>query len=168
MKYHVLGTVIIIAVAILIRMETDTSTFSAVQSAVFHTDHRDLFHFVAHPDTVEMWFNWISHFRSADSKILGVGKLYQAVYSFPLLGDFVMLFRVVEYIPDTRIVLESESLLKPRVEVTSAPVNEEKTKLTFRLTFRRSSTLFQYTLGPFLHMLAQQHFKNSLSILSQM
>ncbi|KAJ9601376.1 hypothetical protein L9F63_000467 [Diploptera punctata] len=148
-------------------METDTSTFSAIQSAVFNADHRDLFHFVAHPDTVEMWFQWISHFRSADSKTLGVGKLYQAIYSFPLLGDSVMLFRVVEYVPDTRIVLESESLLRPRVEITSAPVHGQQTKLTFKFTFRRSSTLFQYTLAPVLHVLAQQHMKNSLAILSQ-
>jgi hypothetical protein len=40
--------------AILYVMETDTATFGAVQSAVFTSDHRDLFHFVSHPDTVEM------------------------------------------------------------------------------------------------------------------
>ncbi|XP_069680094.1 uncharacterized protein [Periplaneta americana] len=167
-KYHVIGTVTSVVLAVLFRMETDPSTFSAVQSAVFNSDHRDLFKFIAYPDTVEMWFHWISHFRSADSKLMGVGKLYQAVCSFPFVGDFVMLFQVVEYVPDTHIVLESESLLKPRVEVTSSPVHGERSRLTFKITFRRSSTLFQYTLGPVLHMMAQQHFKNSLSILSQM
>lgn len=59
------------------------------------------------------------------------------------VGDYVMLFRVVEYVPESRIVLESESLLKPRIEVTSLPVRAEQSKLTFKLTFRRSSTLFQ-------------------------
>ena len=54
MKYPIAGVIIITVIAVLFRMETDTSTFSAVQSAVFNTDHRDLFHFVAHPDTVEM------------------------------------------------------------------------------------------------------------------
>jgi hypothetical protein len=54
-----------------------------------------------------------------------------------------MLFRVVEYVPDSRIVLESESMLKPQIEVTSVPVRGEQSKLTFKLTFRRSSTLFQ-------------------------
>jgi hypothetical protein len=59
------------------------------------------------------------------------------------VGDYVLLFRVVEYIPDTHIVLESDSLLKPRVEIMSVPVQGERSKLTFKLTFRRSSTLFQ-------------------------
>lgn len=167
-KCHVICAVFVMVLAILYIMETDTATFSAVQSAVFTSDHRDLFHFVSHPDTVEMWFHWISHFRSADSKLVGEGKLYQAVYTLPLLGDYVMLFRAVEYVPESRIVLESESLLKPRIEVTSVPVRGEQSKLTFKLTFRRSSTLFQYTLGPILHILAQQHIKNSLSLLGQM
>ena len=47
MKYHVVGVIIIVTVAVLLKMETDTSTFSAVQSAMFNTDHRDLFKFVA-------------------------------------------------------------------------------------------------------------------------
>lgn len=59
------------------------------------------------------------------------------------IGDYMMLFRVAEFVPDSRIVLESESLLKPRIEVTSVPVGVEHSKLTFKLTFRRSSTLFQ-------------------------
>jgi len=49
-----MGAVVVIALAVLFRMETDTSTFSAVHSAVFNSDHRDLFHFISHPDTVEM------------------------------------------------------------------------------------------------------------------
>jgi hypothetical protein len=53
-KFHVLGVVFAIVLAILYEMETDTATFSAVQSAIFPSDHRDLFHFVSHPDTVEM------------------------------------------------------------------------------------------------------------------
>jgi hypothetical protein len=52
--FHVLGVVFAIVMAILYGMETDTATFSAVQSAIFTSDHRDLFHFVSHPDTVEM------------------------------------------------------------------------------------------------------------------
>ncbi|XP_069680097.1 uncharacterized protein [Periplaneta americana] len=89
-KYHVIGTVTSVVLAVLFRMETDPSTFSAVQSAVFNSDHRDLFKFIAYPDTVEMWFHWISHFRSADSKLMGVGKLYQAVCSFPFVGKDIV------------------------------------------------------------------------------
>jgi hypothetical protein len=53
-KIHVLGAVFVIVLAVLYGMETDTATFSAVQSAIFTSDYRDLFHFVSHPDTVEM------------------------------------------------------------------------------------------------------------------
>jgi hypothetical protein len=61
-KHHVIGAVVI-ALAVLFRMETDTSTFSAVQSSLFSSDHRDLFHFVSHPDTVEMVLYEIHNIR---------------------------------------------------------------------------------------------------------
>nr|CAD7445983.1 unnamed protein product [Timema bartmani] len=142
-KFRSLFIVLLGLAAVLTKFESDPSRFSAAQSTILTRDHRDLFHFIAHPDTVERWFRWISHFRSGDSRPLGVHKLYQATYTFPLYGDYVMVFQVKEYLPGTRIVLRCESLLKPELEVMSVPVTSDSTQLSFKLTFRRSSILFQ-------------------------
>ncbi|XP_047108089.1 uncharacterized protein LOC124776917 isoform X1 [Schistocerca piceifrons] len=152
----------------LLEMRTNPSEFSALQSAVINVDHQDLFRFICHTDTVEMWFEGLSHFRSADMKPLGVGKLYQAIYKVPFLGDYVILLRTTEYVPDMRIVLESESFLKPRIEISAFPVSSRGTRLTFRLTFQRKSLLFQHTLGSLLHYIAQKYIENSLSFLIQL
>ncbi|XP_067008494.2 uncharacterized protein [Anabrus simplex] len=165
-KLHCLSTVTVVLLALLTKLESDPGKFSIAQSAILNADYRDLFQFVAHPDTVEVWFRWISHFRAADKRPLGVGKLYQAVYSLPVLGDYIMLFRVMKYVPDSCMVLESESWLKPRFEVFATPISEEQARLTFRLVFRRSSALFQYTLGPLLRIFAQHYIQNSFSLLS--
>nr|CAD7263038.1 unnamed protein product [Timema shepardi] len=145
-KFRSLFIVLLGLAAVLTKFESDPSLFSAAQSTILTRDHRDLFHFIAHPDTVERWFRWISHFRSGDSRPLGVRKLYQATYTFPLYGDYVMVFQVKEYLPGTRIVLRCESLLKPELEVMSVPVTSDSTQLSFKLTFRRSSILFQVSL----------------------
>nr|CAD7458013.1 unnamed protein product [Timema tahoe] len=146
-KFRSLFIVLLGLAAVLTKFESDPSRFSAAQSTILTRDHRDLFHFIAHPDTVERWFRWISHFRSGDSRPLGVHKLYQATYTFPLYGDYVMVFQVKEYLPGTRIVLRCESLLKPELEVMSVPVTSDSTQLSFKLTFRRSSILFQVKEG---------------------
>nr|CAD7611517.1 unnamed protein product [Timema genevievae] len=167
-KFRSLFIVLLGLAAVLTKFESDPSRFSAAKSTILTRDHRDLFHFIAHPDTVERWFRWISHFRSGDSRPLGVRKLYQATYTFPLYGDYVMVFQVKEYLPGTRIVLRCESLLKPELEVMSVPVTSDSTQLSFKLTFRRSSILFQYTLAPLLNLLAHHHLENSLALLSEM
>ncbi|GLH05559.1 hypothetical protein R5R35_005254 [Gryllus longicercus] len=155
--------------AVLVNIESDPSLISVTQSTILNRYHSDLFQFVLHPDTVEMWFLWISHFRSADKRPVGVGKQYQAVYSFPFLGDQVLLFQVKKFVPDTCLVLESESLFRPRFEVESSPVSRgEQTRLTFRISFRRSSLLFQYTMGPILQVLARHYIQNSLTFLHSM
>lgn len=159
-------SVLALALLVLMNVENDPSPVSVSQTTILNSYHRDLFQFVLHPDTVEIWFLWISRFRSADKRPVGIGKLYQAVYNFPFLGDRILLFQVKKYVPDACLVIESDSLLKPRFEVESNPIRGgEQTKFTIRISFRRSSVLFQYTVGPLLRLLARHYIQNSLIFL---
>lgn len=54
-----------------------------------------------------------------------------------------MLFRVMNYVPETEIVLESNAFTKPKVEIGFEAYTPSQSRLTFKMTFQRKSALFQ-------------------------
>lgn len=51
-------------------------------------------------------------------------------FFFP--GEYVMLMRVIEYKPKRMLILESESLLKPRFSVSLQEDTPKSSRLTFK------------------------------------
>lgn len=155
-------------VAVLHQIDTDTRTWAATEHAVIYASPEQMERFITNPDSVDKWFNWMSLFKSADSRPMGIGKKYQAIYDVPLLGEYTILLNVVEYKPNHLIVLESSSLLKPRFIIRMDENGSKATRLTFKLRYRRSSALFQWTVGPLLWFLTSQQLQHSLFMLRMM
>ncbi|XP_063608083.1 uncharacterized protein LOC134782508 [Penaeus indicus] len=155
-------------VAVLYQIDTDTETWEAKQMATIYATPEQMERFLLNPDTVEKWFQWVSIFKAADSRPVGVGKKYQAIYNLPIFGEYVMLMRVIEYKPKRLLILESESLLKPRFSVSLQEDTPKSSRLTFKLRYKRSSALFQWTVGPFLWFLTGQQLQHSLFMLRMM
>ncbi|XP_045599589.1 uncharacterized protein [Procambarus clarkii] len=155
-------------VGLLYQVDTDTRTWEATEHGIIYASPEQMERFLTNPDSVEKWFQWVSLFKAADSRPLGVGKKYQAIYNFPLLGEYVTLVKVVEYKPNSLIILESSSFLKPRFVIKMEESDLKTTRLTFRLKYRRSSALFQWTVGPVLWFLTSQQLTHSLFMLRMM
>lgn len=149
-------------VAVLHQITTDTTTWEATQAGSLFASPEMLQRFITNPDQVEKWFQLLSQFKAADSRPFGVGKKYQAIYDVPILGEYVMLLSVVEYRPNHLIVLDSNSFLRPRLSIKIEESGLKSSLLTFSLRYRRSSALFQWTLGPILKFLTKQQMQRSL------
>lgn len=76
--------------------------------------------------------------------------------------------QVVEYVPQRKLVLQSDSLLKPRFTLTLDQPSTEHTKLSLSLVFRRNSALFRCTLGPLLWLLSSQQLRQSLFLVKML
>lgn len=155
-------------VGLLYQIETDTRTWEATEYANIYASPEQMERFITNPDSVEKWFHWVSTFKAADSRPLGVGKKYQAIYNVSLLGEYVTLLKMVEYKANSLIVLESSNFLKPRFVIKMEEGERKTTRLTFRLRYRRSSALFQWTVAPFLWLLTSQQLQYSLFMLRMM
>ncbi|KAK7076740.1 hypothetical protein SK128_005365 [Halocaridina rubra] len=160
-------TLIFGGVAVLYQIDTDSGTWEASESASLYASKEQLERFIANPSSVEKWFQWVSLFKAADSRPLGIGKKYQAIYVLPVLGEYVMLFRVMEYKPHELLVLESDSFIRPRFTVYIEE-NSKSARLTLKLRYRRISALFQWTVGPMLYFLTSQQLQHSLFMLRMM
>ncbi|KAA0203279.1 hypothetical protein HAZT_HAZT001147 [Hyalella azteca] len=154
--------------AVLYQVDVVTTRWAAEDYAVIPAPAASMWKFLTNPDTVEKWFHWVSHFRAVDSRPLTVGKRYEALYSIPLLGDYALGLQIVEYVPQRRLVLQSDSLLKPRFSFELGAIDDAHSKLTLKLVFRRNSALFRCTLGPMLWLLSSQRLQHSLFLLKMM
>ncbi|XP_068243527.1 uncharacterized protein [Palaemon carinicauda] len=155
-------------VAVLYQIDTDPGVWEASESAHIYASREQLERFIGNPDSVEKWFRWVSLFKAADSRPFSIGKKFQALYNVPFLGEYMMLFKVTKYQPNTLMVLETDSLIKPRFTVLMEEGGTKGTRLTFKLRYRRISALFQWTLGPFLYFLTGQQLQHSLFMLKMM
>ncbi|XP_046391928.1 uncharacterized protein LOC124160196 [Ischnura elegans] len=171
MKRKKLLTYLLILVGALCYVEIDTSQFAAEKSAIINVNSDELFQFLILPDTVERWFRMVTHFRSADMKPMVPGKLFQVIYSLPMLGKHMMLLRLVKFDPEySQVVLESDCFFKTRVEITAVPYgpNECSSNLTMKLTFRQKSAFFQWTIAPVLQYHALNQLNQSFHLLNKM
>lgn len=155
-------------VAVLHQIDTDPAAWAASEQGSIYASREQLQRFITNPDSVEKWFNLVSLFKAADSRPLGVGKKYQAVYDLPLIGEYSVLLAVVEYKPNSLVVLESASLLRPHFTIQLEDNGPNTTRLTFSMQYRRSSALFQWTLGPVLRFLTSQQLQRSLFMIRMM
>ncbi|KAK8787720.1 hypothetical protein V5799_022503 [Amblyomma americanum] len=110
------------------------------------------------------WLPFVSSVREADGKQMSVGKEYRATCELPILGELGMSYRVVEYAPQRRVAVESESWLRPRLELRFEP-GDSQCRMHVLVSFRRRSYLFQYTLSPVLHFVSNQQLQRSLFLL---
>ncbi|XP_071455674.1 uncharacterized protein [Hetaerina americana] len=171
MKRKKIVAYLVILVAALCYVEIDTSQFAAEKTAIINVNKDELFQFLILPDTVERWFRMVTHFRSADMKSMIPGKRFQVVYPLPMLGNHLMLLRLVKFDPQySQVVLESDCFFKTRVEITAVPFGPHdcSSNLTIKLTFRQKSALFQWTIAPVLQYNALQHLNHSITLLNKM
>ncbi|KAG7175747.1 hypothetical protein Hamer_G009753 [Homarus americanus] len=155
-------------IGLLSQIDTDPKTWEATEFATIYASPDQMERFITNPDSVEKWFRWVSFFKAADSRPLGVGKKYQAIYNVPVFGEYVNLFKLVEYKPNKLVAVESSSFLKPRFTVKMEEGGPKTTRLTLKLKYRRSSALFQWTLGPVLWLVTSQQLQHSLFMLRMM
>uniref|UniRef100_A0A090XCW9 Putative secreted protein n=1 Tax=Ixodes ricinus TaxID=34613 RepID=A0A090XCW9_IXORI len=153
------------SIAVLYQVELDKDRWIASQSITLKAKLSDAFRFVTTSDYMSKWFPFVTSVREVDGKDMGIGKKYRATYHLPVLGEYDMLYRVVEYIPHKMLAVESESCLRPRIEFHFDNVKEDECKMKVQVLFRRRSYLFQYTLGPLLQFLARQQLQRSLFLL---
>ncbi|RXG70907.1 hypothetical protein Avbf_01529 [Armadillidium vulgare] len=130
---HIIIAGLLTVIAAFYQIECDTERWKAVEVANILVPPEHLARFLANADVTSKWFHWLSHFKEADTRPLGVGKKYQAFYNIPLIGEIVMLFRLTDYEPNHLFVLESESFLKPRFTMLLKKTEDGKTLLTLRL-----------------------------------
>ncbi|KAF2364835.1 hypothetical protein FHG87_004414 [Trinorchestia longiramus] len=155
-------------IAVLYQVDVATTRWEAEDFGIISAPSLQMWKFLTNSDSVEKWFHWVSHLRSLDSRPLTVGKRYEALYKIPIVGDYALALQIVEYIPQRRIVLQSDSLLKPRFTLEVTPVDESHSKLRFKLMFRRNSALFRCTLGPLLWFLSSQRLRHSLFLVKML
>ncbi|CAL4160253.1 unnamed protein product [Meganyctiphanes norvegica] len=155
-------------VAVLYQIEVDPGTWEASERGNIYASAEQIEQFITNPDLVEKWFQWVSIFKAADSRPISAGKKYQAIYKLPFLGEYVMLMRVVEYKHQKTLVLESQSLLRPRFTIQLEESSSNATRLIFKLRWQRTSALFQWSVGPFLCFLTSQQLQHSLFMLKMM
>lgn len=153
------------SIAVLYQVEVDKDQWIASQSITLKAKLSDAFRFVTTSDYMSKWFPFVTSVREVDGKDMGIGKKYRAIYQLPVIGEYDMLYRVVEYIPHKMLAVESESCLRPRIEFHFDNVKEDECKMKVQVLFRRRSYLFQYTLGPLLQFLARQQLQRSLFLL---
>ncbi|KAK4297678.1 hypothetical protein Pmani_029918 [Petrolisthes manimaculis] len=161
-KLQVIIALLFGVVGVLYQVTVDTTTWAAKQQGSLFTSPDMLQRFITNPDQVQKWFPMVSQFKSADSRPFGVGKKYQAIYDLPILGEYVMLLSVVEYKINHIITLESNSFLRPTFTINMVEKAPNNTILTFSMEYKRSSALFQWTLGPLLQFLTRQQMQRSL------
>lgn len=158
-------TLCLAGIAVLYQVEVGKDRWIASQSITLKAKMTDAFRFVTTSDYMSKWFPFVSTVREADGKDMGIGKKYRATYQLPVLGEYDMLYRVVEYVPYKKLAVESESCLRPRIEFHFDDVKEDECKMKIHVLFRRRSCLFQFTLGPLLQFLAGQQLQRSLFLL---
>ncbi|KAH7977887.1 hypothetical protein HPB49_003859 [Dermacentor silvarum] len=80
-------------------------------------------------------------------------------------SEFHTSYHVVEYVPLRKVAVESESWLRPRLELRFESSGDAQCRMHVLVSFRRRSYLFQYTLGPVLHFVSNQQLQRSLFLL---
>uniref|UniRef100_A0A2R5LH20 Putative conserved secreted protein n=1 Tax=Ornithodoros turicata TaxID=34597 RepID=A0A2R5LH20_9ACAR len=153
------------AIAILYSIEVEKNKWVTSKSITLKAKLTDAFSFVTTADYMNKWLPFVSYVREADGKQMGIGKKYRATYEFPILGEYDMMYRVVDYAPRKNVIVESDFFLRPHVEFHFFETKEDECRMEVRLSFRRFSYLYQYSLGPILHFLAGQQLQRSLFLL---
>ncbi|XP_077553096.1 uncharacterized protein LOC144167790 [Haemaphysalis longicornis] len=157
-------TVCLACGAALYQAEVERDHWVTSQAVTLKAGAGDAFRFVTTSEYMSKWLPFVSSVREADGRRMSVGKEYRATYELPLLGERDMMYRVVEYVPQRRIAVESDSWLQPRVEFRLEP-GEGQCRMEVLVSFRRHSYLFQYTLSPVLHFVSNQQLQRSLFLL---
>ncbi|KAH6920732.1 hypothetical protein HPB50_028280 [Hyalomma asiaticum] len=191
--------------SVLYQVEVDQDRWVAAQTITLKASAGDAFRFVTTSEYMSKarlccmgsletsvysrdkikWLPFVSSVFEADGKQMSVGKRYRATYEFPLLGEFDMSYSVVEYQPHRLVAVESDSWLRPRLELRVETSSEAQCRMHVLISFRRRSYLFQkptppqpspsplncrvisvtYTLGPVLHFVSNQQLQRSLFLL---
>jgi len=158
----VILAVLAAVIALLYQLEADPSYWTAYSSVRLDVVPDEVMRFLTNIDQMEKWFSLVSYVRQADFKPVGVSKQYHAIYNIPWIGEYAILFKVVGHETNSKLHLESENLLKPRIEFNIRQSKPKETYLTIRIQYRRNSVLFQYTLSPLLYFVTNQQLHQSL------
>ncbi|CAM1304181.1 Uncharacterised protein g3700 [Pycnogonum litorale] len=160
-KYTIASSVIVFICSILLQLEI-INVWTTKQNVLLNAKLDDVYSFVLNADYMEKWLPFATHIRAADNRPVGLNKKYFAIFEFPIVGPFKMLFNTVEYEHKYKIILESDSFLKTRFSFAFHNVKSESTKLNLQVTHQRPSLLFQYTIGPIIQLVTYQQVQHSL------
>lgn len=159
-------TLCLAGTAILYQVEVDkNNNWITSQSITLKASISDSFKFVTTADYMSKWFPFVSSVREGDGKELGIGKEYYATYQLPVIGDFSVPYRIVEFVDQKKVAVESDSFLKPRIQFNFKKISEVECHMEVLVSFQRRSCLFQYTIGPLMHFLTSQQLQRSLFLL---
>ncbi|XP_049517051.1 uncharacterized protein LOC119441519 [Dermacentor silvarum] len=140
--------------AVLYQVEVEQDRWVASQVITLKASAGDAYRFVTTSEYMSKWLPFVSSVLEADGKQMSVGKQYRATYEFPLLGEFHTSYHVVEYVPLRKVAVESESWLRPRLELRFESSGDAQCRMHVL-----------YTLGPVLHFVSNQQLQRSLFLL---
>jgi hypothetical protein len=178
-------SVVVATIATLAQVDVGPEVFVSHESGLLNNKPEDVFKFLGESVYVPKWFGWVSSFKEADKQAFGLDKKFQASFNFPIVGEVTTLLVVTEFVPGRRVVLEGASGLMPRLEVDVEPADAAGVRpgvnpaapdsssirgsnLSFKLSFRRSSALFQFSVSPLLSFLAGHQLRRSILMLRMM
>lgn len=157
----IVGTII----AVMYQTEVEKDLWTVSKSVRLNAKLDDAINFVTATDYMSKWFPFASHVREADGRPLGVGKKYHAIYDIPFYGETKALYKIVDYQTLAKAVVESEGLLRPRLEFSFHQLEKDESRMSVSISFRRHSYLFQYVLGPIIYFITNQRLQHSLFVL---
>ncbi|XP_037071021.1 uncharacterized protein LOC119092147 [Pollicipes pollicipes] len=155
-------------VAMMWQSEVDPRDFAASDEAKFRVSPRKMMETISTPDMIATWFSWIKNVKQIDRRLLTKGKRYIGQYTVGPLGPYRILLTVKEYERGRLLTVDADSWLRPRLQLQVTDLKDGGCFVHLGMTFNRTSSLFQYTVGWVGRVMTNNHFRHSLFMLRMM
>ncbi|OXU31815.1 hypothetical protein TSAR_002030 [Trichomalopsis sarcophagae] len=151
-----------IAVHKLYQLEVDPTDFVCHHQKQIKGDPGSLFEFITTPLALEKLLPWLTRFKEADKRIVAPGKSYRAVVEVPILGERLVRALLTDYKPSKLFALDfSNDLLKQRIVIQTRGYHD-RAFLQTTIYFRRTSLIYQYTIGYALRVIMKNQLEESM------
>ncbi|XP_014209927.1 uncharacterized protein LOC106640408 [Copidosoma floridanum] len=142
-------------------IEVDPIDFVCEHQKQIKGDPDGLFEFLTTSLGMEKLLPWLSRFKEADTRLVGLGKSYRATLNTPILGEERVYATLTEYKPRKRLALEFDDLMRRSVVIRLRSYHD-RTLLQASVYFRRTSFLYQYTVGYIMRMVMKSQLEKSM------
>ncbi|KAJ8672557.1 hypothetical protein QAD02_003816 [Eretmocerus hayati] len=135
--------VICFGIHLLYLIKVDPLQYTCVQQKRVNGDPVDVFEFIRGPLAFEKLLPWLTRFKEADKRIVGVGKSYRAVVNLPIFGERHIHAFLSDYRPPKVLALEfTDDFIGQEIIIQTLDYHG-KTLLKVTVIFERNSVLFQ-------------------------
>ncbi|XP_012263529.2 uncharacterized protein LOC105690374 [Athalia rosae] len=142
--------------------------FAVTHRRKINAESNRLFDFLVLTHVLEKWFPGDARLREADAKTLGVGKYFGISFEVPLIGKWNAYFATTDYKRGKLLALESDDgIINPRFELRTESYHD-KSFLQVTVYLRKSSAVFQYTVGGFIRSITKRKFEETMGRVEEM